>query len=189
MIPCPSFLPMAPYCCLKNMIVRKKEIEYLEGKQRLWVHPLFFPKGKVALWGCDFLLHRETSLVFWGPHQVSWFFYAQQRQWASCKTVAHVLARDTLVWEVFGESGSGQLRFCQTLEWALRMDFASQDPRLLLTVIWPSLLWTLLHASWHFLHPAVCRPGTQEMPNVREFYGWFTAVLTLFEERWIKRRI
>ena len=74
MIPCPSFLPMAPYCCLKNMIVRKKEIEYLEGKQRLWVHPLFFPKGKVALWGCNFLLHRETSLVFWGPHQVSWFF-------------------------------------------------------------------------------------------------------------------
>lgn len=43
---------------------------------------------------------------------------------------------------------------------------------------------TLDLASCFFaFHPAVCRPGTQEMPNVREFYGWFTAVLTLFEGR------
>lgn len=116
--------------------------------------------------------------MFWGPHQAFWLFMLSRgsgllaRLWLICWP-------ETLMWEVFGKSGSTQLHLWLSLEWALRMDFASQDPGLLLSVIWPSLLWTLLHASLHFLHPAVCRPGTQEMPNVREFYGWFTAVLTL----------
>lgn len=69
----------------------------------------------------------------------------------------------------------GQLHLCQTLEWALRMGFASQDhwPGLRLSVIWPSPLWGLASRSvTSFLHQAVCGPGTQEMPHVLEFYRW-----------------
>ena len=150
--------------------------------------PSFFPKSK-------------------GPYEVETSFFIGRPHWCSedhirlfgflCSAEAVGLLQNCgscVGWthsgvRRFGRSGSSQLHLCQTLEWALRMDFASQDPGLLLSAIWSSLLWTLLRASLHFLHPVLCRPGTQEMPNVREFYGWFTAVLTLFEGRRIKRRI
>lgn len=59
---------MTPYCCLKNLTVikkkRKKEIKYLTGKQRLWVHPLFSPKSKGPM-------RLETSFFLGRPHWCS----------------------------------------------------------------------------------------------------------------------